>query len=176
MCSRLTICSITWPSSSSCPAQGRFTSTRMSRSSGGAKPVPASRKRSSSETRSPTPPICRCGSRAGPAFSASSGSKNNSRKKGELYQLVRDTSLVLGYSRDTYKRETCITSSVPAEMDPRGLSYTVHLGPHEEWHTAIDVRVPTAAQLLSGEEYAKPEVGVPTNGRERRAQHVRSWP
>jgi len=101
--------------------------------------------------------------------------KDQLRKKGELYQRVRDSSLVLGYSRDTYKRETWITSSVPAEMDPRGLSYTVHLGPHEEWHTTIDVRVPTAAQLLSGEEYAKPEVGVPPNGAARRAKDLHSW-
>ncbi|TMF48881.1 MAG: amylo-alpha-1,6-glucosidase, partial [Chloroflexi bacterium] len=101
--------------------------------------------------------------------------KDQLRKKGELYQRVSDSSLVLGYSRDTYQRETCITSSIPAEMDPRGLSYTVHLGPHEEWHTTIDVRVPTAAQLLSGEDYAKPEVGVPPNGAARRAKDLRSW-
>ena len=81
MCSRLTICSITLPSSSSCPAPGRFTSTRMSRSSGGAQPVPASRRRSSSETRSPTPPICRCGSRPAPILPTSSRSKTSSARK-----------------------------------------------------------------------------------------------
>src|SRR5207247_10932275 len=101
--------------------------------------------------------------------------KDQLRQKGELYQRVSDGSLVLGYSRDTYRRGTSITRSRPAEMDPRGLSYTVHLGPHEEWHTTIDVRVPTAAQLLSGEEYAKPEAGVPTNGEARRAKDLHSW-
>src|SRR5437879_1470171 len=92
-----------------------------------------------------------------------------------MYQRVRDSSLVLGYARDTYERETRITSSVPAEMDPRGLSYRVHLGPHEEWHTTIDVRIPTAAQLLSAEENAKPEVGVPPDGTARREKDLRSW-
>ena len=101
--------------------------------------------------------------------------KDQLRKKGETYQRIRDGSLILGYSRDTYHRETTIRSSMPAKMDLNGLSYDVQLGPHEEWTTTIDVRIPTAAQILAGEEEAAPDSGVPPDGAARRAKDLRSW-
>ena len=101
--------------------------------------------------------------------------KDHLRKKGELYQRIQDETLVLGYARDTYVRETAISSSQPANLDQHGFSYAVHLGPHEEWQTTIDVRIPTAAELLSEEDGAKPASGIPSGGPSRRAKDLRSW-
>ena len=63
-------------------------------------------------------------------------------KKGETYQHVNDGRLVLGYRRETFIRETWITSSAPATIDPKGLTFAVHIEPHAAWQTTIDVRVP----------------------------------
>jgi glycogen debranching enzyme len=73
--------------------------------------------------------------------------KDAQAKKGETYQQVRDGRLVLGYRRETFVRETWITASPPAAFDKRGITFQVHIEPHGEWRTTIDVRVPTG---LSG--------------------------
>jgi glycogen debranching enzyme len=70
--------------------------------------------------------------------------KDKLAKKGECYTSVTDGRLVLGYRRESYERETWITSSVPAEFantdtDTPTLTYHVHIGPHEQWSTGLDV-------------------------------------
>jgi hypothetical protein len=61
-------------------------------------------------------------------------------KKGIVSRKVDDGSLVLGYRRETYVRETHIRSE-GAVLDEQGLRYHVVLEPHGEWKTSIDVRV-----------------------------------
>ena len=63
-------------------------------------------------------------------------------KKGETYQHVNDGRLVLGYRRETFIRETWITSSARPTIDPKGLTFQVHIEPHATWQTTIDVLVP----------------------------------
>ena len=80
-------------------------------------------------------------------------------KKGETYQRVEDGRLVLGYQRETFVRETWITSSGPSALDPKGMTFRVHLEPHGEWQATIDVRVPdvlkaTPPELNGGEQGA----------------------
>ena len=71
-------------------------------------------------------------------------------KKGETYQRVEDGRLVLGYRRETFVRETWVTSSAPSTLDPNGMTFRIHLEPHGEWQATIDVRVPEVLK-------AKPE-------------------
>ncbi|HEY2358087.1 MAG TPA: glycogen debranching N-terminal domain-containing protein [Phenylobacterium sp.] len=66
--------------------------------------------------------------------------KDKLNKKGELYRRAEAGALTLGYRRGQYCRETRITSSVPAEIDDRGLSFQVHLEPKAEWTTSLMVR------------------------------------
>jgi glycogen debranching enzyme len=99
--------------------------------------------------------------------------KDQMRKKGEAYQQVRDGILILGYRRDEYQRETWIRSSKPATIDEHGLSYDVALGPHGEWETAIDVRVP--AGLSSTPDLEEADATVQGDGSARRAKDLRSW-
>src|SRR6185312_13901505 len=66
--------------------------------------------------------------------------KDALKKKGEFYTNVSGGRLVLGYRRETYVRETWITSSVPAEIgktdtDVPTLTYRVHIESHEQWST-----------------------------------------
>jgi glycogen debranching enzyme len=60
-------------------------------------------------------------------------------KKGELYREVRGETLVLGYRRDDFARETRIAASEPAEVREDGFVFRVELPAQGEWATCIDV-------------------------------------
>ncbi len=65
--------------------------------------------------------------------------KDALKKKGELYREVRDGSLVLGYRREDFVRETEISSSETATLAEQGLSFNIEIPPHGEWQTCLDV-------------------------------------
>ena len=67
--------------------------------------------------------------------------KDAQAKKGELSQEVSDGRLTLRYRRGTFARATMITSTSPANIDARGLTFNVKLPPHGEWKTRIDVAI-----------------------------------
>ncbi|MFL5592066.1 MAG: glycogen debranching N-terminal domain-containing protein [Ktedonobacteraceae bacterium] len=75
--------------------------------------------------------------------------KDALKKKGEFYQRIKSDRLVLGYRREKFVRETLITSSARADIDEHGLSFVVHIEPHSEWTTCLEV-VPGVVGL---EEY-----------------------
>jgi glycogen debranching enzyme len=60
-------------------------------------------------------------------------------KKGHYRTRVADRHLVLEYQRETYVRETWISSSSPSAIDEGGLSFSITVPPHGEWKTALDV-------------------------------------
>ena len=60
-------------------------------------------------------------------------------RAGKLYKHVDGDRLVLGYQREKFVRETWIKSSAPGEIDEKGFRFHVHLEPHGEWHTGLDV-------------------------------------
>ena len=61
------------------------------------------------------------------------------KRAGKFYKRVDGNRLVLGYQREKFVRETWVTSSAPAEIDEKGLRFRVHLEPHGEWRTGLDV-------------------------------------
>src|SRR5262249_25004157 len=61
--------------------------------------------------------------------------------KGTLYRRVEWTRLILGYQRERFVRETQISSRAPAEIDDKGFHFKVHLEPHGEWSTEMNVIV-----------------------------------
>src|SRR5438105_4799650 len=174
MCSRLTICSITWPSSSSCPAPGRFTSTRMSRSSGGAQPVPASRRRSSSKTRSPSPPICRCGSRPAPILPTSSRSKTSSARKASCISGSVTAAWCWGIQGHVPARNLHHQQRSGRDGPPRavlhGASWTTRRMAYDDRRSGSNSR---ATAFRGG--LCQAGMGVPPNGAARRAKDLRSW-
>ncbi|WP_319461769.1 glycogen debranching N-terminal domain-containing protein [Micromonospora sp. RTP1Z1] len=93
-------------------------------------------------------------------------------KKGETYAEVEPERLRLGYRRGNFKRETVISSSVPARYDRNGFAFSVHLEPNEQWNTAIDVL--TFAVGPGGRDL---RLGLRAHGTERLAlqQDLEEW-
>jgi glycogen debranching enzyme len=66
-------------------------------------------------------------------------------KKGEFYQKIRDLRLVLGYRRDSFVRETLISSTTPAtEETVNKLVFRIILKPKSTWNTKLHVTPMTA--------------------------------
>src|SRR5919204_6500983 len=85
-------------------------------------------------------------------------------KKGELYRRVEGGTLVLGYRREDFVRETHVEVSQPARVDETGFTFDLRLDPHTEWNTCVFVH-PVTDRVVEpkydhGEEDAKPNVGM----------------
>ena len=68
--------------------------------------------------------------------------KDALKKKGTYSSRAERGRLVLGYKRETFERETWITASAPAKIDPNGLTFKVRVPAHGQWTT--DLQVTTA--------------------------------
>ncbi len=65
--------------------------------------------------------------------------KDALKKQGTFYHRIEPGRLVLGYRREQFIRETLISSSAKADIDEHGLTFSVHIEPHGEWTTGLDV-------------------------------------
>ena len=91
-------------------------------------------------------------------------------KKGSYHARAADGSLVLEYQRETYVRQTWISSTAPAALDEHGLSFTITVPPHGEWSTELNVVVAAG----HGPEFAKPQAG-PRRVRRDLARGLEKW-
>jgi len=91
--------------------------------------------------------------------------KDALKKKGSYQARIVGNSLVLGYRRDTYERETWISAAAPAAVDETGLSFRVTVPPHGEWSTGLDI----VAAANAADEHADEPVSI--RGRGRREVH-----
>ena len=91
-------------------------------------------------------------------------------KKGSYHPRVADGSLVLEYRRETYVRQTWISSTAPAVLDEHGLSFTITVPPHGEWSTELNVVVAAG----HGPQVAKPQAG-PRRVRRDLARGLEKW-
>jgi glycogen debranching enzyme len=82
-------------------------------------------------------------------------------KKGELYHEVRGRELVLGYRRDSFVRETRVSSSEDAQVDERGLSFKARIAPKSRWSTTISVRAAAGTQAPELKHALSPRVMKP---------------
>jgi glycogen debranching enzyme len=65
--------------------------------------------------------------------------KDAAPKRGTHQVLVEPDRLRLRYERETFRRETAIVSSAPAQIDADGLTYQLAIAGHGEWTTDLDV-------------------------------------
>jgi glycogen debranching enzyme len=65
--------------------------------------------------------------------------KNVLAKKGEHSRNFEGGTLILGYRREQFRRETRVTSSVDAQQDEKGLRYRIRLAPKSIWSVDLDV-------------------------------------
>jgi glycogen debranching enzyme len=97
--------------------------------------------------------------------------KDALEKKGKYSSRVEDGKLVLGYQRKKYNRSTEISASAPSRIDKNGLTFEIHLEPHGEWSTEIEV----AARLLpAGTSMGSAAPAVKAR-RERMHQNLQRW-
>jgi glycogen debranching enzyme len=92
--------------------------------------------------------------------------KDNLAKKGKYYTSVDNGRLLLGYERETFRRETTISTTTPARVDEQGLTFDIRLQPHGEWTT--ELRVAPEMPGATGRSL------VPTSKAEGQAQHKMS--
>jgi glycogen debranching enzyme len=67
--------------------------------------------------------------------------KDALEKKGSYSTDVADGRLRLTYRRETFVRSTLISASEPCQIDPDGLTFTIHVEPHDAWRTNVDVSI-----------------------------------
>jgi len=89
--------------------------------------------------------------------------KDALKKKGQYRNEVVGGNLVLRYQRETYARETWISSTEAASVDDKGITFTVTVPAHGEWSTQLDV----VASEGSLDGSAEGPVGVRGQGRRR---------
>ncbi|MDG4791744.1 glycogen debranching N-terminal domain-containing protein [Micromonospora sp. WMMD1102] len=84
--------------------------------------------------------------------------KDELAKKGHYYEHVEPRRIRLGYQRETFRRETSITTDVPAECDAQGLTYAVRIEPLSEWTAELMIEMltldGTGKDIRSGWKYA----------------------
>ena len=78
--------------------------------------------------------------------------KDALKKKGQYRVRVTDHHLVLEYQRETYVRETWISSSAPVDIDAKGLSFQITVPPHGEWRTDLHVVVARGSAEDAGDD------------------------
>jgi glycogen debranching enzyme len=91
--------------------------------------------------------------------------KDALEKRGERYTRVEGDTLVLGYKRGDFVRESRIRCSREADVDERGFTLHVQVDPHDEWNTCIFVQPVTAEGPVEikhrhGDEQAHPNIGL----------------
>ncbi len=67
--------------------------------------------------------------------------KDALRKKGRYRAQALDGALMLDYQRETFARQTRISSTAEAVIDDDGFSFGVTVPPHGEWRTELEVVV-----------------------------------
>jgi glycogen debranching enzyme len=96
--------------------------------------------------------------------------KDALKKKGTYSSQVIGSSLVLRYQRETYGRETWISSTTKAAVDEHGLTFAITVPGHGEWSTELNV---VASQGSPDATAAGAPVGIRGQGRRVRQDMAR---
>ncbi|RZU71904.1 glycogen debranching enzyme [Micromonospora kangleipakensis] len=65
--------------------------------------------------------------------------KHERRKQGRTTPTVGHDKLRLSYRREAFCREVVISTSTRGEIDDRGMTFRIRVGPHGEWTTRLHV-------------------------------------
>jgi glycogen debranching enzyme len=94
--------------------------------------------------------------------------KDALEKKGAYSSRVEDGKLVLGYERESYRRQTTISATAPARLDDGGLTFEARLEPQTVWSTEVEV----VASAAGGERSYGRAVG---RGRQTMEGNLQRW-
>jgi glycogen debranching enzyme len=93
------------------------------------------------------------------------------KKLGRYSAQVQDQCLRLGYQRETFRRETVITSSTLGEVDEMGMLFRVHLDAQGRWATDLRVEMLGAG----GTSVRTSLTGRPTRERPQMQADLEDW-
>lgn len=94
--------------------------------------------------------------------------KDALQKKGEFYQKIRNGELVLGYRRDSFARETLISSTIAAtEETVNNMVFRITIQPKAIWNTKFQV-TPVTGEVAHAPKFTT------TAGRAMR-QDLKTW-
>jgi glycogen debranching enzyme len=97
--------------------------------------------------------------------------KEAAAKRGKYYHRVNGRQLLIGYERETFRRETLIRASAESQVDEDGFIFRLHIEPQGEWHTDMDV---VTALLVLGERKDQPK-HIDEDGHDGTAAGLRKW-
>jgi glycogen debranching enzyme len=90
--------------------------------------------------------------------------KDSLEKKGETHRRVEDDTLVLGYRRKDFVRETRVTASQPCVLDEHGFTFKLELEPDSKWNTCVFVQPvvdePAEIKYRHDDAEPKPNIGM----------------
>jgi glycogen debranching enzyme len=66
-------------------------------------------------------------------------------KKGKYYTRLERQRLILGYRRETFIRETAISTNAKCTVDKRGITFRTRIQPHGSWATELHVNTALGA-------------------------------
>ena len=101
--------------------------------------------------------------------------KDALQKKGQYHHRIDRGTLVLGYTRESFARETLVSSSEPAKVDAAGLTFKVKVPAHGQWKTALDVKATYAAWgrgPMAAASSARPDMARGLDKWIQRAPHI----
>ncbi len=78
----------------------------------------------------------------------------------------------MGYERETFRRETTITSTAPAKLDEDGLSFSLKIGPHGSWTTDLAV---VTALVSQAEKHDKPKYSEASMAQPNMGRSLEKW-
>jgi glycogen debranching enzyme len=97
--------------------------------------------------------------------------KDATSKKGKYYHRVTGGQLLIGYERETFRRETLIRASAPSQVDEHGFTFRLHIEPQGEWSSDLEV---VTALLGMGERHDRPKY-TSDDGHDNSALSLKRW-
>jgi len=98
--------------------------------------------------------------------------KDKLTKKGNFYHRIDDGTLVLGYQREHFIRETCISPSQSCIISPTTLTFRLQIQPQSRWTTCLQVAV---SRDIWGVSSAKPKHGHDDIEELTKGQQFAAW-
>ncbi|GIH15808.1 amylo-alpha-1,6-glucosidase [Rugosimonospora africana] len=93
------------------------------------------------------------------------------RKRGATSTRVDGQCLRLCYERESFRREAAVTSSIPADIDERGMTFQIRVGPQETWTTLLEVQI----LGFNGSNVRESLTGRPVRSRDQLKRDLDEW-
>ena len=94
--------------------------------------------------------------------------KDALKKKGTYHSRIERGMLVLGYTRESFARETLISTTGKAKIDATGLTFKVKVPAHGQWQTELDVNAQYSA-------WGEQPIAAPIRGKRDMARGLDKW-